>query len=84
MMTVGYGDIAPVTQQERIYVIIMTLTSTFIFGYAINTVGAIFSQKDLEESSFKYIKKIIIFNLFFLNKKEKENFNYWNICKIEM
>jgi hypothetical protein len=53
MMTVGYGDISPVTQRERIYVIIMTLTSTFIFGYAINTVGAIFSQKDLEESSFK-------------------------------
>ena len=42
MMTVGYGDIVPKTQSERIFTIVITIIGCGIFGYAINTIGSIF------------------------------------------
>ena len=42
MLTIGYGDIVPVTNAEKIYIIFIALVSTGIFGYVINTIGGIF------------------------------------------
>lgn len=42
MMTVGYGDVTPVNNQERIYVIFMTLLSSGMFGYVVNTIGELY------------------------------------------
>lgn len=42
MITVGYGDITPVSLEEKIYVILMTLISCGQFAYSINTIGTIF------------------------------------------
>lgn len=42
MVTVGYGDIVPITTNEKIYVILFSIVSCGIFGYAVNTIGAIF------------------------------------------
>ncbi|KRX08373.1 Cyclic nucleotide-binding protein [Pseudocohnilembus persalinus] len=53
MSTVGYGDISPSTQQEKILVIILTLISCGIFAYAINTIGSIFRDKQLKNASIK-------------------------------
>lgn len=39
MITVGYGDIIPVSKYEIIYVILMTLVSSGVFAYSVNTVG---------------------------------------------
>ena len=39
MTTVGYGDIIPVSRNEIIYVIFMTLVSSGVFAYSVNTVG---------------------------------------------
>lgn len=36
MITLGYGDIVPVTTKERIFVIAMTLVSCAVFAYSIN------------------------------------------------
>ena len=44
MMTVGYGDIRPVSELEILYVIIMTLLSTVSFAYTVNTIGTIFTE----------------------------------------
>ena len=44
MMTIGYGDIIPSTPKERIYVIIVTVISSGIFGYSMNTIGSIFQE----------------------------------------
>lgn len=44
MMTVGYGDIAPHTTNERIYVIMMTIISGGIFGYCVNKISNIFNE----------------------------------------
>ena len=42
MITVGYGDITPISNKEKIYVIFMTLFSSCVFAYTINTIGQIF------------------------------------------
>ncbi len=42
MITVGYGDICPITPNEKLYTIIVTLLSCGMFGYSMNTIGAIF------------------------------------------
>ena len=44
MMTVGYGDIVPTTSLERLFVILLTIISSGIFGYSMNTIGSIFQE----------------------------------------
>ena len=39
MITVGYGDITPISNNEKTYVIFMTLCSSGVFAYTINTIG---------------------------------------------
>ena len=39
MITVGYGDITPVTNKEKIFIIFITLISCAVFAYAVNTIG---------------------------------------------
>ncbi len=41
MITLGYGDIVPVTTQEKIYVLIVTFVSCGVFGYSLNAIGSI-------------------------------------------
>jgi hypothetical protein len=42
MVTVGYGDIVPITNMERIYTILMSIISCGVFAYSVNTIGNIF------------------------------------------
>jgi len=42
MCTIGYGDITPISNYEKIYAIIMTTVACGVFAYAVNTIGAIF------------------------------------------
>lgn len=53
MNTVGYGDITPITNVEKMFVIGMTLVSCGVFGYAINTIGSIVREIALKEAAFK-------------------------------
>jgi hypothetical protein len=46
MSTIGYGDIVPVTVQEKLYVIFMTQVACGVFAYAVNTIGQIFYNID--------------------------------------
>jgi voltage-gated potassium channel Kch len=36
MITIGYGDITPITTLERIFVILITLISCGVFAYSLN------------------------------------------------
>lgn len=53
LLTVGYGDIGPVTHLERIFVIIVALITCGVFGYAINNIGSIFKEMDEKREKFK-------------------------------
>lgn len=44
MVTVGYGDVRPIAQSEKIFVILMALLGSVVFGYVVNTIGAIFQE----------------------------------------
>ena len=39
MITVGYGDITPHNNTEKIYTIFMTIFTSQVFAYTINTIG---------------------------------------------
>jgi len=44
MVTVGYGDIYPVTEIEKIVSIGLMYVSCGVFGYIMNKIGNILSQ----------------------------------------
>ncbi|KAL4440976.1 hypothetical protein ABPG74_009389 [Tetrahymena malaccensis] len=56
MITVGYGDITPKTDYEKIYVTVVISLSCGLFGYSINTIGSIFQEKSRREQNFRSIK----------------------------
>ncbi|KAL4507041.1 hypothetical protein ABPG72_001834 [Tetrahymena utriculariae] len=53
MLTVGYGDITPVSIDEKIYVIFVSLVSCGIFGYSLNTIGYILKTKQDNKAQFQ-------------------------------
>lgn len=46
MSTIGYGDIAPITDDEKLFMIFMSLFASMLFGYTINSLATIFSDYD--------------------------------------
>lgn len=44
MVTVGYGDITPVTVLEKGITIFITLINCAVFAYAVNVIGSIFTD----------------------------------------
>jgi len=46
MVTVGYGDIVPVTSTEKIYAISAMLLASGLFGYTMNKIGSIFQSME--------------------------------------
>ena len=52
MITIGYGDITPANNFEKIYIIFISLLASGVFAYAVNTIGSIF--KEIEEKTTTY------------------------------
>ncbi|EWS72631.1 cyclic nucleotide-binding domain protein (macronuclear) [Tetrahymena thermophila SB210] len=71
MTTIGYGDIVPITDLERIYVSIVTLISCGIFGYSISQIQEIVGE--IQRKSETFNKKMLALNKLMnsrqLNKK---------------
>ncbi|KAL4480491.1 hypothetical protein ABPG72_022246 [Tetrahymena utriculariae] len=53
MVTVGYGDITPVSLQEKIFVIFMVVYSCGVFGYIVSSIGNIFTQRAQIQAKYK-------------------------------
>ena len=53
MITLGYGDIVPVTTLEKIYVISITFISCGVFAYSVNTIGSIIQEITKKSTDFK-------------------------------
>lgn len=49
MVTVGYGDVVPVSNAERIYVVVAMIIASVLFGYSLNTVGDIIREMNHEK-----------------------------------
>lgn len=46
MITIGYGDIRPVTDREKLFLIFMSFFASGIVGYTINSIGTILVEID--------------------------------------
>lgn len=66
MVTVGYGDITPATNAERIAAIINMIVSVGMYAYTINVVGQIVSKYNI--LSAKYEEKMRYVNKFMKQK----------------
>lgn len=44
MVTIGYGDIYPVNEYEKLYVIVVSFISCVLFGFSLNLIGAIVTE----------------------------------------
>jgi len=53
MMTVGYGDIHPVTDNERIYAIATMLTGGVVFGAMISRLALILEKRNPEAKALR-------------------------------
>lgn len=53
MITVGYGDIVPVTDSERIYALFTMLIASAVFAYSMNNINALLASIDAERQEFK-------------------------------
>ncbi|KAL4480490.1 hypothetical protein ABPG72_022245 [Tetrahymena utriculariae] len=53
MVTVGYGDITPISLQEKIFVIFMVAYSCGVFGYIVSSIGNIFTERAQIQAKFK-------------------------------
>ncbi len=61
MITIGYGDIHPYTREEQLYAIFAIILASGVFGYAMNSIMAIFDYSTPESIDLKakhnYLKK---------------------------
>lgn len=54
MITVGYGDIVPVTNPERIFVIFTMLMTSIVFAYSMNNINALIYNMQARTQEFRY------------------------------
>jgi hypothetical protein len=44
MITLGYGDISPITIAEKIFLIFIALMACGVYAYTVGALGAIFQE----------------------------------------
>lgn len=62
-VTIGYGDITPTTNAEKIYILIIALISSVAFGYVMSSVSQIL--QDLNKKQKQFIQKRVQLNKYF-------------------
>ncbi|KAL4480493.1 hypothetical protein ABPG72_022248 [Tetrahymena utriculariae] len=53
MVTVGYGDITPISLEEKVFVIFMVAYSCGVFGYIVSSIGNIFTERAQIKAKYK-------------------------------
>ena len=51
--TVGYGDITPQTNKERLFCMLIMIAGSAIFGYSVNKIGGILDNLNQKKSNLK-------------------------------
>lgn len=59
MVTVGYGDIHPISNLEKIFCILQSVVSCCVIGYSFNKIGAILHQISKNNEEYKKSKQAI-------------------------
>jgi len=88
MMTVGYGDILPLTYLEHVFVIIAMMITCCVFAYIMNTIGDILEELNNQRAYLRKQQNMV--NHFLKEKKidnklqlkiKKHLVNVWNLKK---
>jgi hypothetical protein len=74
MVTVGYGDVLPITPIEKTLCVILMLVSCGIFAYSMNTIGHILENFNQEELIIS--KKMHTINTYMSNKNVSKRMQY--------
>ena len=53
MTTVGYGDIVPVTKNERLFSMFITIIASGVFAFTLNSIGTIISRYNILAGQYK-------------------------------
>ena len=53
MVTLGYGDITPRADSEKIVTIFVQIFSVLVFGYVLGSIESILNHGHLSETEFK-------------------------------
>lgn len=53
MTTVGFGDIHPYNLTEMLYVSVVTMISSGIFGYTLSVIGGVMNERFQKEAEYK-------------------------------
>lgn len=82
MTTVGYGDISPKNNQEKILNILMMVLACAAFGYIINKIQNIFDE--LNEQKIEYRRELVIMNRYMakLNINQDTRMRVRNYLKV--
>jgi len=71
MITVGYGDVTPTNNLEKIICLINMFLSCGFFAYAINSIGMIVQEMFRAENDIS--RNMFIINNYMYNKNIKED-----------
>ncbi|EAS00879.2 MFS transporter (macronuclear) [Tetrahymena thermophila SB210] len=71
MITVGYGDIKPIADSEKMFTIFMALLGSVVFAYVVNTIGGIFQEIAQKEAEF--IKKKYDLSIYMSTRQIKQD-----------
>ncbi|EDK31209.2 cyclic nucleotide-binding domain protein (macronuclear) [Tetrahymena thermophila SB210] len=74
MVTVGYGDISPQSNFERLFSILTVLSACGVFAYSISEVGSIFQE--MNKSSKQRKNNLFVINNYMKNKKITSELQY--------
>ncbi|KAL4510498.1 hypothetical protein ABPG72_004652 [Tetrahymena utriculariae] len=74
MVTVGYGDVSPQTNFERIFSIITVFSACGVFAYSISEVGSIFQE--MNKSSKQRKNNLFVINNYMKKKKITSELQY--------
>jgi len=55
MLTVGYGDVVPISIAERVYSIAAMVMACVVFGYSLNTVADIIKEMSYEKDQRRFV-----------------------------
>jgi len=74
MVTVGYGDVLPITAIEKTVCVILMLVSCGIFAYSMNTIGNILENFNQEE--MEIAQKMEVINTYMSKKNVNKQMQY--------
>jgi hypothetical protein len=63
MITLGYGDIAPITIAEKIFLIFIALMACGVYAYTVGALGAIFQELNSNSKEMQKELNILIGHL---------------------